>query len=166
MIRCPSRISWLRATVLIFNRIVVVTLFLRFSRSLPSGSIRTLVNIGGWIGFSLLMGVWSHFVFVFKGQTKLWKIQTKSVAEAVDALKISFLSDLIAIGSGIFFAILGYILKLNDKIKEPEVFLGGIVLLMLVVWFFSIPLLYEKALVARESKAKSKVKPKSKLGKK
>ena len=160
-VRCPSRNSWLRALLLVFSRIVVILLLLRFLESLPRGSIRTLVNIGGWVSFSVLMGVWSHFILVFKKETRFWKIQTESVVEAVNALKISFLSDLITIGLGLFlFFTLNYVFKFNKE--NAETLLGLLVFLMLVVWFFSIPLLYEKALVKRKSKTKQKTKPNKK----
>ena len=98
---------------------------------------------------------------VFKGETRFWKIQTESVVEAVNALKISFLSDLIAIGLGLFlFFTLNYIFKFNEK--DVETVLGLLVFLMLIIWFFSIPLLYEKALVKRKSKTKQKTKPNKK----
>src|SRR4028119_16901 len=96
-IKCPSRSSWLRALLLVFSRVVVILLLVRFLESLPKGSMRTLVNIGGWVSFSMLMGVWSHFILVFKRETKFWKVQAESVVEALNALKISFLSDLITI---------------------------------------------------------------------
>jgi predicted permease len=107
------------------------------------------------------MGVWSHFILVFKKETRFWKIQTESVVEAVNALKISFLSDLITIGLGLFlFFTLNYVFKFNKE--NAETLLGLLVFLMLVVWFFSIPLLYEKALVKRKSKTKQKTKPNKK----
>lgn len=161
--QCPSRISWLRTLLLIFSRIVVVLLFFKLSKTLPHSSLRTLVNIGGWIGFSALMGVWNHLILVIKKETKFWQIQNESVVESIDALKISFISDLIALGFGIFFVILGYAFKLNTR-EDAETLLGLIVFSVLVIWFFSIPLLYEKALVKR--KLKGKVKPKTKFDKK
>jgi hypothetical protein len=164
-IKCPSRSSWLRTLLLILSRIIVVLLLVGLLNSLPRGPIRTLVNIGGWIGFSALMGVWSHFISVFKKETKFWKIQTTSVVEIVDALKISFLSDLIAIGLGLFsFFVSTSVFKLNKE--DSETLLGLLVLLILVIWFFSIPLLYEKTLIKRNLKTQSKVKAKTKFNKK
>ena len=94
---------------------------------------------------------------VFRKETRFWKIQTESVVEVVNALKISFLSDLIAIGLGLFlFFALNYAFKFNEQ--DAETLLGLLVLLMFVIWFFSIPLLYEKALVKRKSKIKQKTK--------
>jgi hypothetical protein len=114
------------------------------------------VNIAGWVGFSVLMGIWSHLIGVFKKETKLWKIQDKSIVEVVSALKISFLSDLIALGSGLLlFFTLTYAFKLNEK--DAETFLGLTVFLVIIIWFFSIPLLYEKELV-KQSKTKAKAK--------
>ena len=157
-IKCPSRNSWLRTLLLIFSRVLVVLLLVKLLESLPKGSLRTLVSIGGWIGFSTLMGVWTHLASVFKRETQFWKIQTKSVVEVVDALKVSFLSDLIAVGSGLFlFFTLNYTFKFNGE--NTETLLGLTVLLVLVIWFFSIPLLYEKALSKQKSKIKSKTKP-------
>jgi hypothetical protein len=125
---------------------------------LPKGSLRTLVNIGGWIGFSLLVGVWTHFISVARGETKFWKIQPKSVTEVVDALKVSFLSDLIAVASGlVLFFTLNSALKLEGE--NTETLLGLTVFLVLAIWFFSILLLYEKALSSRKPKMKSKTKP-------
>jgi hypothetical protein len=156
-IKFPSRNSWFRALLLVFSRIVVILLLVKFLESLPKSPIRTFVNIGGWVGFSALMGVWSHFILVFKRETRFWKIQTESVVEAVNALKVSFLSDLIAIGLGLLlFFTLNYIFKFNEK--DAETVLGLLVFLMLIIWFFSIPLLYEKALVKRKSKTKQKTK--------
>lgn len=164
-IKCPSRISWLRTFSLIVSRIVVVLLLAGISKSLPRGTIRTLASIGAWIVFSILMGAGSHFIYVLKKETKFWKIQNKSVVEAIDALKISFLSDLIAIGLGLgLFLILGATLKLNEK--DAEILSGLIVLVILPIWFFLMPLLYEKALVKRKSKTQPKVKPKTKFNKK
>ena len=157
-IKCPSRSSWVRTLLLIFNRVVVTLLVVKFLKSLPNSfSLRALVSIGAWIGFSTLMGVWSHLICVSKGETKLWKLQTKSVREAVDTLKISFLSDSIALGFGLFFLFaLGSALKLNEK--DSKTFLGLIILLIPVIWFFLTPLLYEKALVKRELKTQPKAK--------
>lgn len=155
-VKCPSRNSWFRALLLIFSRVLVVLLLVSLE-SLPKGSLRTLASIGAWIGFSTLMGVWNHFFSVSKGETKLWKVQTKSVAEVIDALKVSFLSDLIAVGSGLFlFFTLNYAFKLNGE--NTETLLGLTVLLILVIWFFSIPLLYEMTLRKRKPKAKLKTK--------
>jgi hypothetical protein len=160
-IKFPSRNSWFRALLLVFSRIVVILLLVKFLESLPKSPIRTFVNIGRWVSFSALMGVWSHFILVFKRETRFWKIQTESVVEAVNALKISFLSDLIAIGLGLLlFFTLNYIFKFNEK--DAETVLGLLVFLMLIIWFFSIPLLYEKALVKRKSKTKQKTKPNKK----
>lgn len=156
-IKCPSRNSWFRAILLIFSRVLVILLLLRLLESLPKGDLRTLASIGGWIGFSTLMGVWNHFISVSKGETKLWKVQTKSVTEVIDALKVSFLSDLTTIVSGLFlFFTLNYIFKLSKE--NAEILLGLIVLLMIVIWFFSIPLLYERALKKRKPKTKPKTK--------
>ena len=156
-VKYPSRNSWFRALLLIFSRVLVISLLAGFLESLPKGSLRTLVSIGGWIGFSTLMGVWNHFISVSKRETKLWKVQTKSVIEIIDALKVSFLSDLIAVGSGLFlFFTLNYAFKLNGE--NTETLLGLTVLLVLVIWFFSIPLLYEMALRKRKPKIKPKIK--------
>lgn len=160
-IKCPSRISWLRTLLLIFNRVAVILLLVGVSESLPKGTIRTLASIGAWIGFSGLMGIWSHSLAVFKKETKFWQVQNQSVVEVIDALKISFLSDLIALALGLFlFFTVGSALKLNEK--DAETLSGLIVLLMIPIWFFSIPLLYEKTLVKRKSKTKPKVKTKTK----
>ncbi len=145
--------------------IVVVLLLDGVSKSLPKGTIRTLASVGAWIGFSILMGAGSHFIYVLKKETKFWKIQNKSVVEVVDALKVSFLSDLIAIGLGLFlFFTLGAALKLNEK--DAETFSGIIVLVILPIWFFLMPLLYEKALLKRKLKTKPKVGLKTKFNKK
>jgi hypothetical protein len=160
-IKCPSRISWLRSFLLIISRVIVILLLTGILKSLPRGTIRALVSIGVWISFSILMGAGNHFISVFKKETKFWEIQSKSVVEAVDALKISFLSDLIAIGLGLFlFFIVGSALKLDGK--DAETFSGLIVLLMFPLWFFSMPLFYERALIKR----KLKTKPKTKFNKK
>lgn len=157
-IKCPSRTSWLRALLLIFSRVLVVLLLARFLESLPKGSLRTLLSIGGWIGFSTLVGVWTHFINVFRGETRFWEIQPKSIVEVVDALKVSFLSDLIALVSGlVLFFTLNHALKLEGE--NTETLLGLTVFFVLVIWFFSIPLLYEKSLSKRKSKTKSKTKP-------
>jgi hypothetical protein len=125
---------------------------LRVLNSLPNGSIRTFANIGGWIGFSVLMGVWSHSLSCFRRETKVWKIQTKSVLEVVNALKISFLSDLITLAAGlIVFFTTRQAFNLNEK--DAETLLGLTVFLMLAIWFFSIPLLYEA--FKRKSKVKT-----------
>jgi hypothetical protein len=120
-------------------------------------SLRVLASIAVWVSFSTLMGVWSHLICVFKGETMPWKIQTKSVAEAVGALKVSFWSDWIAVVFGLFFLFgLNSALKLNEK--DSTVLLGLTILLVPVIWFFSIPLLYETVLGKRKSKVKSKTK--------
>lgn len=151
-LKCPSRNSWFRALLLIFSRVVVILLLATLLESLPKGAIRTLVSIAGWIGFSVLMGVWRHLFAVFKKETRFWKIQAKSVVEVVNALKISLLSDLITIGSGLFFFFsLSYAFKLNEK---DEILLALTMCLMFVIWFFSMPVLYERTLVKRKSKAK------------
>jgi hypothetical protein len=136
-------------------------------KSLPKGyfpalvddnfSLRVLVTISVWVTFSTLMGVWNHLICVFKGETKPWKIQAKSVAEAVSALKVSFWSDMIAVVFGLFFLFtLNYALKLNEK--DSQVLLGLTILLVSVIWFFSMPLLYEMFLGKRKSKVKLKTK--------
>jgi len=78
--------------------------------------------------------------------------------EVVDALKVSFLADFIALGSGllVFFA-LGSALKLNEQ--DAEILLGVTMCLVLVIWFFSTPILYEKASAKRKSKVKVAKKP-------
>jgi len=161
-----------RTLLLIFNRIIVSLLVIKFFRSLPKGSsetlaspdsssLRTLVSIGAWIGFSALMGVWSHLICVSKGETKLWKVQTKSVAEAVDTLKISFLSDSIAIVLSLFFLFaLNSALRPNEE--DSKVLLGLTVLLVPVIWFFLTPWLYERASSKRKSKTQPKTKPSKK----
>ena len=162
----------MRTLLLIFNRIIVSLLVIKFFRSLPKGSsetlaspdsssLRTLVSIGAWIGFSALMGVWSHLICVSKGETKLWKVQTKSVAEAVDTLKISFLSDSIAIVLSLFFLFaLNSALRPNEE--DSKVLLGLTVLLVPVIWFFLTPWLYERASSKRKSKTQPKTKPSKK----
>jgi hypothetical protein len=163
-IKCPSRNSWVRTLLLIFNRVIVLLLVIKFFKSFASpdnSSLRTLLSIGAWIGFSALMGVWSHLVCGSKGETKLWKVQTKSVAEAVDTLKISFLSDSIAIVLGLFFLFaLNSALKPNEE--DSKVLLGLTVLLVPVIWFFLTPWLYERALSKRKSKTQPKTKPSKK----
>jgi hypothetical protein len=120
-------------------------------------SLRAFASIGVWVTFSALMGVWNHLVCVFKGETKPWKIQTKSVAEAVGALKVSFWSDVIAVVFGLFFLFaLNSALKLNEK--DSQTLLGLTILLVPVIWFFSILLLYEMVLGKRKLKVKSKTK--------
>jgi hypothetical protein len=162
-IKFPSRNSWLRSLLLIFSRVIVVLLLIRLLESLPKGSIRTFVNIAGWIGFSVLMGVWSHLFCVLKKETKLWKIQPKSIVEIVNALKVSFWADLIAAGSGLLlFFTVTYAFKLNEK--DAETVLGLSVFLILIIWFFSIPLLYKKAI--KQPKRKSQTTPKAKTNKK
>jgi hypothetical protein len=143
-----------------------------FLKALPKGSLqalgspdnfslRTLGSIGVWVSFSTLMGVWNHLICVFKGETKPWKVQTKSVVEAVGALKVSFWSDGIAVVFGLFFLFaLNSALKLNEQ--DSKVLLGLTILLVPVIWFFSILLLYEMVL----GKRKSKVQPKTKHNKK
>jgi hypothetical protein len=107
------------------------------------------------------MGVWSHLICASKGETKLWKVQTKSVTEAVDTLKISFLSDSIAIVLGLFFLFaLNATLKPNEE--DSKVLLGLTVLLVPVIWFFLTPWLYERALSKRKSKTQPKTKPSKK----
>jgi hypothetical protein len=142
----------LRALLLIFSRIIVLLLRFRFLGPLPNSSIRALVGIGGWISSSVLMGVWSHLISVFKKETRFWKIQTKSIVEVFNALKISFLSDLIAIGLGLFLFTLNYAFKFYKQ--DPDTLLILVVLSMFVSWFYSVPLLYENALVKRKSKTK------------
>jgi hypothetical protein len=165
-IKCPSRGSWVRTLLLIFNRVIISLLVIKFFRSETltspdSSSLRTLLSIGAWIGFSALMGVWSHLICASKGETKLWKVQTKSVAEAVDTLKISFVSDSIAVVLGLFF-----LFALNSTFKPNEedskVLLGLTVLLVPVIWFFLTPWLYERALSKRKSKTQPKTKPSKK----
>lgn len=167
-IKCPSRNSWLRTLLLIFSRVIVILLLVKFLKALPKSSLQALVSpdnfslrilasIGVWVSFSTLMGVWNHLICVFKGETKPWKVQTKSVAEAVGALKVSFWSDGIAVVFGLFFLFaLNSALKLNEK--DSKVLLGLTILLVPVIWFFSIPLLYETVLGKRKSKVKSKTK--------
>ena len=156
----------MRTLLLIFNRIIVSLLVIKFFRSETltspdSSSLRTLVSIGAWIGFSALMGVWSHLICVSKGETKLWKVQTKSVAEAVDTLKISFLSDSIAIVLSLFFLFaLNSALRPNEE--DSKVLLGLTVLLVPVIWFFLTPWLYERASSKRKSKTQPKTKPSKK----
>jgi len=107
------------------------------------------------------MGVWSHLICASKGETKLWKVQIKSVAEAVDTLKISFLSDLIAIVFGLFFLFgLNSALKLNEE--DSKVLLGLTVLLVPVIWLFLTPWLYERASSKRKSKTQPKTTPSKK----
>jgi hypothetical protein len=73
--------------------------------------------------------------------------------EVVDALKVSFLADFIALGSGLFvFFVLGSALKLNAQ--DAEILLGLTMCLVLVIWFFSTLILYEKTSAKRKSKAK------------
>jgi hypothetical protein len=165
-IKCPSRGSWVRTILLIFNRVIISLLVIKFFRSETltspdSSSLRTLLSIGAWIGFSALMGVWSHLICTSKGETKLWKVQTKSVAEAVDTLKISFVSDSIAVVLGLFF-----LFALNSTFKPNEedskVLLGLTILLVPVIWFFLTPWLYERALRKRKSKTQPKTKPSKK----
>jgi hypothetical protein len=123
-----------------------------------SSSLRTFVSIGAWIGFSALTGVWSHLICTSKGETKLWKVQTKSVTEAVDTLKISFLSDSIAVILGLFFLFaLSSALKPNEA--DSKVLLGLIILLVPVIWFFLTLWLYERVLRKRKPKTKSQTKP-------
>jgi hypothetical protein len=167
-IKCPSRNSWLRTLLLIFSRVIVILLLVKFLKALPKGSLQALVSsdnfslralasIGVWVSFSTLMGVWNHFICVFKGETKPWKVQTKSVAEAVGALKVSFWSDVIAVVFGLFFLFaLNSALKLNEK--DSKALLGLTILLVPVIWFFSISLLYEAVLGKQKSKVKSKTK--------
>lgn len=160
-IKCPSRNSWLRTLLLIFSRVIVILLLVKFLKALPKGSLqalvssdnfslRTLASIGVWVSFSTLMGVWNHLICVFKGETKPWKVQTKSVAEAVGALKVSFWSDVIAVVFGLFFLFaLNSALKLNEK--DSKALLGLTILLVPVIWFFSISLLYEAVLGKQKS---------------
>jgi hypothetical protein len=130
---------------------------LRVLISTDNFSLRTLASISVWVSFSTLMGVWNHLICVFKGETKPWKLQTKSVAEAVGALKVSFWSDGIAVVFGLsFLFVLNSALKLNEK--DSQALLGLTILLVPIVWFFSIPLLYEMVLGKRKSKVKSKTK--------
>jgi hypothetical protein len=165
-IKCPSRGSWVRTLLLIINRVIISLLVIKFFRSETltspdSSSLRTLLSIGAWIGFSALMGVWSHLICASTGETKLWKVQTKSVTEAVDTLKISFLSDSIAIVLGLFFLFaLNATLKPNEE--DSKVLLGLTVLLVPVIWFFLTPWLYERALSKRKSKNQPKTKPSKK----
>jgi len=152
-IKFPSRSSWFRALLLIFTRAIILLLATHFLNTLPRGSVRTLASIGVWVGFSTLMGLWRHLFSVFRNETKFWKIQVKSIVEVVDALKVSFLTDLIALGLGLFvFFVLGSALKLNAQ--DAEIFLGLTMCLVLVIWFFSIPVLYERAAAKRKSKVK------------
>ena len=162
----------MRTLLLIFNRIIVSLLVIKFFRSLPKGSfetlaspdsssLRTLVSIGAWISFSALMGVWSHLICVSKGETKLWKVQTKSVAEAVDTLKISFVSDSIAVVLGLFLLFaLSSTFKPNEE--DSKVLLGLTILFVPVIWFFLTPWLYERASSKRKSKTQPKTKPSKK----
>ena len=146
----PYRISWLRAIGLILTRLIFSILVSDTINALPDKTIRSALNLIGWICFSMLMGVWSHLIFVFQKKAKLWEPKQNSVREAVNALKISFCSDLAALGILLISFIIGYnffsSLRYSNTPEDAELFTGIAGLIMIFSWIIITPSLYQQEL--------------------
>ena len=102
----------------------------------------------------------SYFIFVFQGKTGFWKPKRNSVREAVDALKISLVADLLAIGLIIACVIVGYSffapLFNSDNPEDVPIFLGIFGLIIIFVWIVIIPILYQQELNKRVSSSSAR----------
>ena len=147
----PYRISWLRAIGLLLTRIAIAWLLgdtiEKFS---PTGYARTIPNFCIWILSAMLMGVWTHLIFVFQGKTKVWKFRQNSIREAVNALRIGFFSDLLTVGVVIILVIIiavAFPSLLNFNDLNTQLFAGIILLLIgFCSWLIVTPILYQQEL--------------------
>jgi hypothetical protein len=140
-------------------------------RGVANRDIQTALNLAGWVFFSLLMGLWHHLIFVSQKKAKLWEPKQNSVREAINALKISFCSDLVGLGFIVIALVLGYSLFGLSKSNDAELVAGIAGLAMIFSWMITTPILYQQELnkelrsaVKKPQKKKPvTVKPKSKF---